>query len=442
MQNMIRQSVALVLLLSVLLPMTVADSAYAQDSITCASDVIVQSGDTLSTIAGRVYGDIAVFQSIVAATNAKAATDSTYTAIANPNVISVGWKLCIPAQGGGLVTASGAPAVTRTPMPTRVPTPTAVLVAPATPPVIDTPIAEQNALSIARIRVQRYPGSDIVIEQTLAPGANYARYIASYLSEGNKIFALLTVPNGAPPATGWPVVIFNHGYIPPEIYRTTERYVAYVDGFARAGYIVFRSDYRGHGFSEGEAEGGYGTPDYTVDILNAVSAIKRYAAADPNRIGMWGHSMGGHITLRSMVVTDDIKAGVIWAGVVGSYPDLLNNWRRPGIIVPRTIPAKWRKWREDLIAEYGTPEQNPAFWASISPNTYVADLSGPIQLHHGVADTSVPYEFSNTLDAQIRAVGGTVENYIYPGDNHNLAVNFGAAMARSVAFFDRYLKGN
>ncbi len=29
-----------------------------------------------------------------------------------------------------------------------------------------------------------------------------------------------------------------------------------------------------------------------------------------------------------MVVTDDIKAGVIWAGVVGSYPDILYNWRR------------------------------------------------------------------------------------------------------------------
>ena len=79
------------------------------------------------------------------------------------------------------------------------------------------------------MRRQEYPGSDIVIEEVLEPGANYDRYIASYRSEGYKIYALLTVPNGDRPAAGWPAILFNHGYIPPEIYRTTERYVAYVE---------------------------------------------------------------------------------------------------------------------------------------------------------------------------------------------------------------------
>ena len=60
------------------------------------------------------------------------------------------------------------------------------------------------------------------------------------------------------PPSGWPVVVFNHGYIPPDQYRTTERYVAYVAAFAHRGYIVFKPDYRGHGFSEGTARGGYG----------------------------------------------------------------------------------------------------------------------------------------------------------------------------------------
>jgi len=63
------------------------------------------------------------------------------------------------------------------------------------------------------MRKASYPGSDIVIEQTLAPGANYYQYIASYKSEGLKIYALMTVPMGEKPKTGWPVVIFNHGYI-------------------------------------------------------------------------------------------------------------------------------------------------------------------------------------------------------------------------------------
>ncbi len=94
-------------------------------------------------------------------------------------------------------------------------------------------------LEIDAMRARQYPGSDIVIEQVLDPGVNYSRYYVSYLSDGLKIYALMTVPNGQKPATGWPVIIFNHGYIPPAVYRTTQRYIAYVDQIASSGYIVF-----------------------------------------------------------------------------------------------------------------------------------------------------------------------------------------------------------
>jgi dipeptidyl aminopeptidase/acylaminoacyl peptidase len=289
------------------------------------------------------------------------------------------------------------------------------------------------------MRKQSYPGSDLVIEQTLQPGANYNRYVASYKSGELKINGLLTVPTGQKPATGWPVVIFNHGYIPPDQYRTTERYVAYQDAFARNGYITFKSDYRGHGSSEGRASGGYGNIDYTADVLNALASVKRLKDADPNRIGMWGHSMGGSVTLRAMVAVPDVKAGVIWAGVVASYPDLFDRWRRAPA-GPGGMPAPARGWRNDLIAQYGTPEQNPEFYASISPNSYLKDISGPLQLHHGSADASVPIEFSDTLEKQMKEAGKPVEYFKYPGDDHNISRNLSAALQRSVAFFDKHVK--
>lgn len=304
-----------------------------------------------------------------------------------------------------------------------------------------------NPLSIASLRAQDFKGSDIVIEERIEPGTNYNRYIVSYQSDGNKIYALLTIPQGEVSKTGWPVIIFNHGYISPSEYRTTERYIAYTDGFSRNGYIVFRSDYRGHGNSEGQAEGGYGSNAYTIDILNAVASVKKLKdpegstnkVVDVNRIGMWGHSMGGHITLHNMVVNKDIKAGVIWAGVVASYPDLINNWRRS--MGPTSTPRPGaRRWRQMLVEQFGEPSDQSLFWRSISSNFFLEYISGPVQLHHGTADESVPVDFSRKLEEQLKAAGKTVEYYEYEGDDHNITYNFGVAMERSIEFFEKHVK--
>jgi uncharacterized protein len=350
-----------------------------------------------------------------------------------------------PVANIALVTSTATPVATSASLPTATIPPT------ATPPptATATPTPTPHPLTILSMRERAYPGSDITIEETLQPGSNYSRYRVSYLSDGLKIYALLTVPNGEKPATGWPVIVFNHGFIPPDVYRTTERYIAYVDWLARSGYIVLRSDYRGHDQSEGEPRGAYGAPDYTVDVMNAVSSMQAFPDADPNRIGMWGHSMGGYITLRSMVITNTIKAGVIWAGVVGPYPNL---FQRPtatptpeGATPEPTItgtPSFNRRWRAELVETYGTPEENPEFWASISSPAFVGAISGPLQLHHGTNDHSVPLEASEYLYQAMQDADQPVEMYTYPGDDHNLAQSFGLAMQRTIEFFDKYVKGS
>lgn len=377
-------------------------------------------------------------------------------AVATPTAVPTLMSAAVSQATHAPTTPTLAPSLpTPTPLPSLPPTYTSTSSPPTVTPTPTEPLTPTpsptptHPLMIEVMRQQSYPGSELTFEETLDDGVNYDRYVVSYLSEGNKIYALLTVPWGEPPPTGWPVIIFNHGYIPPDEYRTTERYVDYVDGFARAGYIVFRSDYRGHGNSEGQAGGSYSNPGYTIDVLNGVTAVTTLPAADPNRIGMWGHSMGGHITLRAMAVSPQIKAGVIWAGVVGPYPDLFvrgniptsNAAGPPPTSTTPGAPGGRGRWRLEMVETYGSPEENPAFWASISANSYLADMAGPLQLHHGTADSSVPVAASETLQAQMEAAGLYSELYVYEGDNHNLAINFYTAMSRSVAFFDTYVKG-
>jgi len=88
---------AVMLLLLLVLLFTLAPAAtLAQEEVVCESDVVVRADDWLSKIADKVYGDVLAYQVIADATNAKAATDSSYATITNVDVIEPGWKLCLP----------------------------------------------------------------------------------------------------------------------------------------------------------------------------------------------------------------------------------------------------------------------------------------------------------------------------------------------------------
>ena len=308
---------------------------------------------------------------------------------------------------------------------------------------IETAVKDlSNPLSIESMRQREYPGSDIVIEETLSPEKAYSRYIVSYVSDGLKVYALLLVPNGPAPEDGWPVIILNHGYIIPERYTPDGNYIPYADAFARNGYIVFKPNYRGHGKSEGEPTSAYFAPDYIIDDLNGLSSIKKYPFADPGRIGVWGHSMGGFITLKDLVVEkEDIKAASIWAGVVGSYNDILFNWQKVVAYKPDAEDLRLRHQNRDLLVKtYKTPSENPAFWNSIDPTYYLSDIAAPVQIEVGLADTQVPPEFSKSLYEKLKSAGKTVEYHEYPGSNHDINQSFTQAMKRTIDFFDRYLK--
>lgn len=285
------------------------------------------------------------------------------------------------------------------------------------------------------------PGSEITIAEQLANGATYRRYLASYLSQGNTIYGLLTVPFGDPPQGGFKAVVFNHGYIPPERYNTLERYEAYVDYLARSGFVVFKIDYRGHGRSEGYPSGSYFSPGYTIDSISALKSLQSLAYIDPDGIGMWGHSMAGNLVLRAMLVEPDIKAGVIFAGAVYSYQDFLtysisDTSYRPPATPENNAEGEGLTSSRIIFETYGLPDADSPFWQAVSLTENLSYLTHPIQIHHAENDPVVNIGYSYDLAAQLQINHKPYEFYIYEGGGHNIiSPYFDQAMQRTVQFF-------
>ncbi len=307
--------------------------------------------------------------------------------------------------------------------------------------ITPTPNSMVNPLAISSMKQKSYPGSALVVAATLTPGADYSRYIVSYLSEGLKQYGLLTVPTGQKPAGGWPVILFNHGYIPPAQYSTEISYASFVNPLASAGYIVFKPDYRGNGNSEGTPMQIYVSADYLVDSMNALASIKQYKDANPQKIGVFGHSMGGNITLHELVISKDIQAAELMAGVVGDETGILNWWNQrisAKSIIGNDLDTSYIV--QQMIADYGTPVTNPQYWNAIDPTKYVSDITAPVEIQVGTADVSVPPVFSSSLRDTLQSAGKTVVYHAYAGADHNLSPDSSRALTETVAFFNQYLK--
>ncbi len=308
----------------------------------------------------------------------------------------------------------------------------------------------KSPISIEYLRSLDISGNDIIIEQTLSNGSNYKKYVASYLSDGYKIYGLLTVPTTEVPEGGFPAIVFNHGYIPPQDYSTQTRYVAYVDYLAKNGFVVFKIDFRGHGDSEGYASGSYFANAYTIDAISAVNSLQKFENVDPQKIGMWGHSMSGNVTLRSMLVSENIKAGVIWGGAVYSYKDFKeygisdNSYSRNPRPTPPPTADKSREQSTE-IQKIRDPNQQvdfeSDFWKSISLTENLQYLNAPIQLDHAVNDNVVSVKYSEDLEKALKGANKQVELFTYQGGGHNIdSPYFEAAMKNTVRFFKDNLK--
>lgn len=305
----------------------------------------------------------------------------------------------------------------------------------------------KSPISINYLRDKKIDSDSYKIEQKLGNGSNYERYIVSYLSEGEKVYALLTIPFETKPDGGYPAIIFNHGYIPPKSYSTTGNYVSYVDYLSQRGFVVFKIDMRGHGNSEGVATGSYFSSTYTIDVISALKSLQKSDIVNPRRIGVWGHSMSGNLVLRSMLINEEIKAGVIWAGAVYSYEDFAKYRISDSSFVARPMQQivehpnrdnndEIKKLREDSKSV----DFSNNYWKAISLTQNINYLKNPIQIHHAINDDVVNIGYSRDLEKVLIDNLKNYEYFEYPGGGHNITgVYFNQAMERTVEFFKKNL---
>lgn len=288
------------------------------------------------------------------------------------------------------------------------------------------PAAEYDALTIASLRARSYGAGEFAVERTLQVTDAFTRTLIRFDSDGLTQYGFMNTPRGDGP---YPVVLVLHGYVNPATYRTPYGYTQrYADYLARQGFLVIHPDYRGHGRSEGESEGGANLfrTGYAVDVLNLIEYVERMPNVRPGAIGLIGHSMGGGIAQRVIAVNPDVKAAVLYGSMSGDErlnTDQIKNVFRNGI---------------DYLPEDDVPAE---LWDAISPISFLSDVAAAIEIHHGERDPQVSVAWSRDLNEKLVALGKDVTLFEYPRAGHSLrGGDYNAMMLRVTDFFRRTLQ--
>jgi uncharacterized protein len=326
----------------------------------------------------------------------------------------------LPKPAVTVISELAAPSATLSPTASPVPTPTASL-----PPSV-TPDPYQS-LTISALVARSYGGGQVQNAEVMAVNGYFTRTLITYPSDGLKIYGFMDVPRrGTPP---YPVIIAIHGYIDPGIYQTLDYTTHYADALARAGFLVVHPNLRD--YPPSDSGDNLFRVGMAQDILNLLAIVKATGGspgalqlADPNAIGLWGHSMGGGITLRVITVSPDVRAALLYGAMSG---DEQQNWEAIN---------QWSNGQRGL-AELKAPV---AELPGISPINFLDRITAVVSINHGGSDPLVPLKWSLDLCDRLNALGKSVECYTYKNQPHTFT---GAGdqlfIQRSIDFFRREL---
>jgi dipeptidyl aminopeptidase/acylaminoacyl peptidase len=272
--------------------------------------------------------------------------------------------------------------------------------------------AEQFTFSaVGSLRAIPLPASQIVHYRTF---------------DGKTITALLWVPFNLKRDGTNPAVVMPHGG--PAAQRVDD-WEPESAALVANGYICIAPNPRGStGYGAEFQRANYrdfGGGDLKDDTA-AVEFLKTTGYVDATKVGVFGQSYGGFLTLMALVKTPEI-----WAAAVDMYG--IADW-----YTTNSDPAM-KEYNTRLL---GDPDQNRQLYASLSPVTYISNVRAPLLVLQGENDPRVPMAQSQQIVGKLRKEGRVVDAHFYAGEGHGFAKreNQIDSMERTLAWFDKYLK--
>ncbi|MCC7159152.1 MAG: S9 family peptidase [Ignavibacteria bacterium] len=228
--------------------------------------------------------------------------------------------------------------------------------------------------------------------------------------DAQTIYAFVYKPKDYDPKKKYPLICFAHGA--GYLQNVTYGFSPYRDNFMTntfltdQGFIVLDVDYRGSmGYGRDFRTKTYENMGYweVSDYISGVNYLSSQGIINKNKVGIYGGSYGGFITLMAMFQHGEVfKCGVALRAVAS----WLNYYRS-------------NKWF--IVSRLGDLDKDDVedIYKNSSPVTYAAGLSGPLLLTHGMLDDNVFFQDMVQLTQKLIDLKKDFEVMIYPKENHS-----------------------
>ena len=251
-------------------------------------------------------------------------------------------------------------------------------------------------------------------------------YVRFKSKDGKVVAAFLIKPPGFEAGKKYPTILWLHGG-PTLSHQAEFDFRAQI--LAANGYLIVQPNPRGSsGYGEDYCKAifaDWGHKDFEDDMA-AVDYVLAEGIADPDRLGVGGHSYGAISTDFIITQTHRFKAAIANAGeflyIINYGTDLYS-----------------RHWE----AELGLPWENRALWEKLSPFTRVKEVTTPTLILGGDVDWNVPIINGELMYQSLRRIGVPTMLIVYPGEYHDFVrPSFIKDLyERYIFWFGHYVKG-